>query len=142
MYCVCPFSHCILKSSASRQVWIYIPGDHREQNRLHQNCFFLYNRSQNVCTEGCVKSLSLYSRHFIRKMIQVSSFYRNTAHLSLSVMQLVISSCMDEICAETVSMYHILRGLKHLRLSDIPFSSEHLRAALSTLQRFVLSVME
>lgn len=57
-------------------------------------------------------------------------------------MQLVISSCMDEICAETVSMYHILRGLKHLRLSDIPFSSEHLWAALSTLQRFVLSVVE
>lgn len=57
-------------------------------------------------------------------------------------MQLVISSRVDEICTETVSTYHIPRGLKHLRLSDIPFSSEHLCAALSTLQRFVLSVVE
>lgn len=70
-------------------------------------------------------------------MVQVSSFYRNTAQLRLSVTQLVISSCVDEICTETVSTHHILRGLKHLRLSDIPFSWEHPWAALSTLQRFV-----
>lgn len=43
--------------------------------------------------------------NFISKMVQVSSVYSNTAQLSLSVMQLVISSCVDYICTESLSVH-------------------------------------
>lgn len=58
----------------------FISPETTQNSKRHQNCIFLFNASQSACTEQCVKSLSLQSRHSTSKMVEVSSVH--TAQLS------------------------------------------------------------